>query len=64
MFGNPTVWLWDIAAGTLLVREAGGFVSDFSSKDTILQNGNIVAANAGLHISLLKMLREGGQGHS
>ena len=56
--------LWDIAAGTLLVREAGGFVSDFSSKDTILQNGNIVAANAGVHISLLKMLREGGQGHS
>ena len=53
--------LWDIAAGTLLVREAGGFVSDFSSKDTILQKGNIVAANAGLHISLLKMLQEGGK---
>ncbi len=52
--------LWDIAAGTLLVREAGGFVSDFSSKDTILENGNIVAANSGLHIPLLKMLREGG----
>ena len=51
--------LWDIAAGTLLVREAGGFVSDFSSRDTFLHNGNIVAANAGLHIPLLKMLQEG-----
>ena len=51
--------LWDIAAGTLIVREAGGFVSDFSSRDTVLQNGNIVAANAGLHIPLLKMLKEG-----
>ena len=51
--------LWDIAAGTLLVREAGGFVSDFSSKDTILENGDIVAANAGLHVPLLKLLREG-----
>ena len=51
--------LWDIAAGTLIVREAGGFVADFSSRDTVLQNGNIVAANAGLHIPLLKMLKEG-----
>ena len=51
--------LWDIAAGTLLVREAGGFVSDFSSRDTFLHNGNIVAANAGLHIPWLKMLQEG-----
>ena len=51
--------LWNIAAGTLIVREAGGFVSDFSSRDTVLQNGNIVAANAGLHIPLLKMLKEG-----
>ena len=51
--------LWDIAAGTLIVREARGFVSDFSSRDTVLQNGNIVAANAGLHITLLKMLKEG-----
>ena len=50
---------WDIAAGTLIVREAGGFVSDFSSRDTILQTGNIVAANAGLHVSLLKMLEKG-----
>ena len=50
---------WDIAAGTLIVREAGGFVSDFSSRDTILQTGNIVAANAGLHVSLLKMLQKG-----
>jgi myo-inositol-1(or 4)-monophosphatase len=50
---------WDIAAGALIVREAGGFVSDFSSRDTVLQTGNIVAANGGLHVPLLKMLREG-----
>ena len=52
---------WDIAAGTLIIREAGGFVSDFSSKDTILQKGNIVAANADLHVPLLKALQEGGK---
>ena len=50
---------WDIAAGALIVREAGGFVSDFSSRDTVLQTGNIVAANSGLHVPLLKMLRDG-----
>ncbi len=55
---------WDIAAGTLIVREAGGFVSDFSSRDTVLQTGNIVAANAGLHVPLLRMLREGGKTNS
>jgi myo-inositol-1(or 4)-monophosphatase len=36
---------WDIAAGTLLVREAGGFVGDFSGGDDFMRSGNIVAAN-------------------
>lgn len=49
--------LWDIAAGFLLVREAGGFVSDFSSRDRALESGNIVAANPSIHAALLKKLR-------
>jgi myo-inositol-1(or 4)-monophosphatase len=36
---------WDIAAGTLLVREAGGFVGDLSGGDAFMRHGNIVAAN-------------------
>jgi myo-inositol-1(or 4)-monophosphatase len=36
---------WDIAAGILLVREAGGFVSDFSSRDRVLQSGDVVAGH-------------------
>lgn len=48
---------WDIAAGSLMVREAGGYVTDFRNKDIILQKQNdIVAANDKLHGALLKMV--------
>lgn len=40
--------IWDVAAGALLVREAGGTVSDFSGGDDWLTSGNVVAANATL----------------
>ena len=50
--------LWDIAAGYLLVKEAGGFVSDFASRDMSLTSGDIVAANSTMHVPLLKHLRE------
>ena len=48
---------WDIAAGVLLVREAGGFISDFASRDKALESGDVVAANPGLHGDLIKRLR-------
>ena len=47
---------WDIAAGILLVREAGGFVSDFASRDRVLQSGDVVAGNPAIHAELLKHL--------
>lgn len=39
---------WDIAAGALLVEEAGGFISDFKGEGDYLKSGNIVAANPAL----------------
>ena len=51
--------LWDIAAGYIIVKEAGGFVSDFQSRDKALETGDIVAANSALHTPLLKLLRQG-----
>ncbi len=39
---------WDIAAGILLVREAGGFVSDPDSEKNPMATGNIIATNADL----------------
>ena len=47
---------WDIAAGILLVREAGGFVSDFDGRKEDLAKGHLVAANAKLHKPVLDLL--------
>jgi myo-inositol-1(or 4)-monophosphatase len=47
---------WDIAAGSLLVTEAGGVFSDFSGGDRWLERGNVVGAPAGVHRDLLAVL--------
>jgi len=47
---------WDIAAGMVIVREAGGFVSDFKGRDKALELGEIVAANGELHTAFRKLL--------
>ncbi|HLI20273.1 MAG TPA: inositol monophosphatase family protein [Stellaceae bacterium] len=49
---------WDIAAGILLVREAGGYVTDIAGGHEMLQNGNVLAANDHLHQPLARLLRE------
>jgi myo-inositol-1(or 4)-monophosphatase len=36
---------WDMAAGVLLIREAGGIVTDFDNGGTYLESGNLIAAN-------------------
>ncbi|KIL99918.1 Inositol-1-monophosphatase [Paramagnetospirillum magnetotacticum MS-1] len=48
---------WDIAAGIVLVKEAGGYVTDFQGGSKMLDNGEILAANDHLHQPLLKLLR-------
>lgn len=45
---------WDIAAGLLLVREAGGFVSDMGGGQGMLDNGDVVAGNELIQRALLK----------
>ena len=47
---------WDMAAGALLIREAGGLVGDFSGEDKYMDSGRIVAANGKLFAALLKLL--------
>jgi len=47
---------WDIAAGSLLVTEAGGTISDFSGGDGWLSRGNIVGAPPGVHAELLTII--------
>jgi myo-inositol-1(or 4)-monophosphatase len=50
--------IWDIAAGVLLVREAGGVVSDLDGGARMLESGNILAANEALHPQFLKLIRQ------
>lgn len=52
---------WDIAAGLLLVREAGGMVTDLGGGDHMLRSGDVLAANDTLHRTLLAMIREAGK---
>lgn len=48
---------WDIAAGALLVQEAGGIVEDFSGQNKLMQNGNVLAANPKVFKAMLQKIR-------
>ncbi|RUY75295.1 inositol monophosphatase family protein, partial [Mesorhizobium sp. M7A.F.Ca.CA.001.10.2.1] len=49
---------WDIAAGLLLIREAGGFVSDMDGGQDMLDNGSVVAGNEIIQRALLKVVKK------
>ncbi|MBK6901246.1 MAG: inositol monophosphatase [Saprospirales bacterium] len=49
---------WDVAAGALIVREAGGRVSDFSGGVNYLYGGEILAANPGVYEQVLGVISE------
>ena len=43
---------WDMAAGALLIKEAGGIVSDFHGKADFMQFGHIVVGTPRVHAAL------------
>jgi myo-inositol-1(or 4)-monophosphatase len=53
---------WDIAAGSLLIREAGGFITDFAGGSDYLRTGNVVAGNPDLHGEILMRVKRSFQG--
>ena len=50
---------WDVAAGILLVQEAGGTVTDFAGGPDFLSGSQIVASNGRIHAHMLRVIREG-----
>ena len=48
---------WDVAAGMLLLREAGGFASEFDPKRSIYETGRIVAGNEHMHRQLREVVQ-------
>jgi myo-inositol-1(or 4)-monophosphatase len=49
---------WDVVAGSALVIEAGGIVSDWSGGDTWVETGNILAASESVHEALIERAAE------
>jgi myo-inositol-1(or 4)-monophosphatase len=49
---------WDIAAGLILVRESGGYVSEMNGKSLTLASPSILASNNAIHSDLMKLLRK------
>jgi len=57
-FLAPGTHDWDVAAGVLLVREAGGKVTDFDGRDWRLGEPNIAASNGKVHRQILKAINK------
>jgi myo-inositol-1(or 4)-monophosphatase len=48
---------WDLAAGTLIVREAGGLITDLDGKPDVLKSGDVLAANPAIHKALFGVIK-------
>ncbi len=61
-FWESGLGIWDIAAGALLVQEAGGMISDFAGKNHHLENGSVVAASPKIFQPILNAIKNEGRG--
>ena len=58
-FWERTLQPWDVAAGYLIVKEAGGFICDIDDdRKNPVESGNILAGNEAIYTSLKKVLRD------
>ncbi len=48
---------WDAAAGSLMIKEAGGYVTDYEGGKDFVFGGSLIAANSDIHADLLKKLK-------
>ena len=49
---------WDIAAGIILIKEAGGFVTDFNGNNTYIENKTILATNSRINKEMIEILKQ------
>ncbi|HEU4827993.1 MAG TPA: inositol monophosphatase family protein [Gemmatimonadales bacterium] len=59
-FWEQQLSAWDIAAGAVIVREAGGVVTDFTGRDIGIEHSSIVAGSPAMHGWLLDVIRGDG----
>ncbi len=62
IFWQRGLGAWDIAAGILLVREAGGFITDLSGRHKMLETGEVMAGNDSLQPRVLDIVRRARDG--
>ena len=56
-FWSRNLNYWDIAAGIILVTEAGGFVTDFDGENEYIQNKTILATNSKINKEMIEVLK-------
>ena len=56
-FWEPKLSPWDVAAGSLIIKEAGGTVTDFEGKEFNIYYPNIVASNGKIHKQILEVIQ-------
>ena len=60
-FWESGLQAWDLAAGALLVREAGGLVTDYAGEEKFIDKGEIVAGNPKIIAEMLRTIRNARQ---
>jgi myo-inositol-1(or 4)-monophosphatase len=55
-FFEQGIKAWDVAAGSLLITEAGGLVGNYTGESDFLHKGEIVAANPKVYAQMIKIL--------
>jgi myo-inositol-1(or 4)-monophosphatase len=56
-YWEASMCAWDVAAGIVIVKEAGGFVSSFDPGENPAEGGDLIASNAKIHEELVRILR-------
>ena len=56
-FWQRNLKYWDIAAGIILVKESGGFVTDFNGEKEYIQNKTILVTNSKINNEMIEILK-------
>ena len=57
-FWQRNLKYWDIAAGIILVKEAGGFITDFDGGSKYIENETILASNSMINEQMNELLKK------
>lgn len=57
-FWEYNLKIWDVAAASLMIKEAGGFVTGMEDADSYLKTGNIIAGNPKIHPELEAIIKK------